>query len=290
MKLLSKILMSLLAFASAVAPAAVAQRLYAMTGKTTRTRLAPADSAVLDTAKVHALEWAPGKSVTVYEFGDGPLAILQHGWNGGAAQFLPLVELLRSLNYKVLVLDAPAHGRSSGSESDLLEMTTALEFVSRRQPEIALLVGHSVGCLAVAHGVARGIGARQVVLISPPASVTALMIRQLKKIPVSKACQERVLQLSTARLGVDAWNRLDFARLAPLFPAHVQVHVIHDKDDREVPLSDGQLVADAFGSAQLTMTEQLGHRKILRAKAVLATVAAFVQPAPAALGASGAAG
>lgn len=290
MKILTKTTMFLWSMASAIAPAAVARRLYEMTAKTRRGEPSAEERQFFETARANLISWEAGRNVVAYEWGEGPVAVFQHGWNGRASQFHQMAQLLLSLRYKVVLLDAPGHGRSAGDSSDLREMASALEALCNRYPAIALMVGHSAGCLAVAHCVGRGVAAEQVVLISPPCSVDNVMRRQLEKIPVSSESKRIVVRLSKQRLGVSTWDSLDFKRLAPLFPPQSRVLIVHDKDDREVPFSDAQAVAAALAGAQLTMTEQLGHRKILRSDRMLDIVADFLGRTPLQRPAQGAAG
>ena len=50
--------------------------------------------------------------------------------------------------------------------------------------------------------------------------------------------------------------------------------MIHDQDDREVPLPHGERLAAAWPGARLVTTTGLGHRRILRDPAVLDAVVA----------------
>jgi pimeloyl-ACP methyl ester carboxylesterase len=51
--------------------------------------------------------------------------------------------------------------------------------------------------------------------------------------------------------------------------------IIHDRDDADVPLKDGQAIAQA-ANAELVITEGLGHRRILRDKDVIRRTIDFI--------------
>jgi hypothetical protein len=51
--------------------------------------------------------------------------------------------------------------------------------------------------------------------------------------------------------------------------------VVHDENDREVPIASGELVASAWPGAVLERTRGLGHRRILRDRRVIERVAEF---------------
>ncbi|MDH3404602.1 MAG: hypothetical protein OEP45_13350, partial [Acidobacteriota bacterium] len=57
---------------------------------------------------------------------------------------------------------------------------------------------------------------------------------------------------------------------------------IHDRGDREVPLAEVRRVVAAWPHAELVLTEELGHRRILRDPAVVARVVEFATREPAA--------
>jgi len=92
------------------------------------------------------------------------------------------------------------------------------------------------------------------------------------------------------RYGV-LWENLEVARLAPRLRA--QALVIHDRDDRHVPWTQGAQVAHLWPGARLMSTDGLGHGRILADDAVtraaadfiagrsaVASVATDIQPAP----------
>jgi pimeloyl-ACP methyl ester carboxylesterase len=51
--------------------------------------------------------------------------------------------------------------------------------------------------------------------------------------------------------------------------------VIHDRDDAEVPWTDGADLVDAWPGARLLLTRGLGHRRILHDAVVVQATASF---------------
>jgi pimeloyl-ACP methyl ester carboxylesterase len=77
------------------------------------------------------------------------------------------------------------------------------------------------------------------------------------------------------------WDRSSLASVAPRIP--VPALVLHDRDDTEIPYSDGVATAAAWRGADLVTTEGLGHFGILRDPAVIERVLRFTdepQPKP----------
>ena len=50
-----------------------------------------------------------GNKVAVYEWGEGPVVWVMHGWAGRATQMSSFITALLNAGYKVIGLDAPAH-------------------------------------------------------------------------------------------------------------------------------------------------------------------------------------
>ena len=52
--------------------------------------------------------------------------------------------------------------------------------------------------------------------------------------------------------------------------------VVHDENDREVPIACGEAIANAWPGAELVRTRGLGHQRILRDATTLQTITRFV--------------
>jgi pimeloyl-ACP methyl ester carboxylesterase len=81
-----------------------------------------------------------------------------------------------------------------------------------------------------------------------------------------RECMER-------RLGVP-WEELDV--VAAVRQATAPALVVHDRDDRRVPWSEGAAVAAAWPGARLVITAGLGHRDVVFHPEVVRTVTEFV--------------
>jgi pimeloyl-ACP methyl ester carboxylesterase len=75
------------------------------------------------------------------------------------------------------------------------------------------------------------------------------------------------------RYGI-AWEDLEVARLAPRLAARALV--IHDRDDRIVPWTQGARVASFWRDARLLSTDGLGHGRILVNEGVTRAAAEFI--------------
>jgi pimeloyl-ACP methyl ester carboxylesterase len=212
-------------------------------------------------------------SLVVYRWGEGPSVLLVHGWGGSAGQLTPWVEPLLQAGFSVLAFDAPGHGISSGSWLAIPRYAAAIQEVEADVGPLHAIVAHSLGAPATSLAIARGLQAERAVFVGPPADALAWFdgfCRMLELSgPVVRAARQRVEE----RAGMS----LDHLNAAALGPSlQLPLLVIHDRDDREVPWSDGAAVAAAAPDARLVTTEGLGHRRILRDPRVIERTTAFL--------------
>jgi hypothetical protein len=52
--------------------------------------------------------------------------------------------------------------------------------------------------------------------------------------------------------------------------------IAHDKDDRTIPYSDSKSLSEKTDHVELHTTEGLGHKRILRDKAVVDVITAYI--------------
>jgi pimeloyl-ACP methyl ester carboxylesterase len=212
-----------------------------------------------------------GRTLRGWTLGSGPAVLLLHGWGGRSGQLAPLAGALAEAGCAAVAFDAPAHGRSGGSTTSMVGFAEAASAVARRFGARAA-VGHSVGGAAIAWAAAHGLELAAAALVAPPQTPVAFMDALADDLRLAPAVRAAVEAGVVRRVGV-ALEEVDVARCAPAHPPPVLV--VHDRDDPDVPLSAGNAVAEAW-AADLVVTTGLGHRRILRDRAVIGDVVAFV--------------
>lgn len=208
-----------------------------------------------------------------WSWGAGPLVILVHGWEGRGSQLAPFVRPLVERGFRVVTFDAPGHGRSRAKQSSLPHFAWALRSVADAIAPVHAIVAHSFGCAAVTLAMHEGLAASRVVFIAPPfdpSSYTERFGEVLGLEPNVVAAMKQRLEQRFLR----KWSDYSLGTLARNLRAPLLV--VHDRDDHETFLWEGEAVAAAWSGAQLIVTEGLGHRRILRDPRVLADVAGFV--------------
>ena len=214
------------------------------------------------------------RTVATWTWGErGPAVLLVHGWGSRGARLHSFVEPLLDLGYRVVAFDAPGHGESSGRRSSLPEFAQAIAAVEAASGPFAAVITHSMGGPSTVFAMTRGFGAARLVFVAPPAHPGAYTERFASLLSVPQHVIRRMTQIFERRFGM-RWDELDLPTLAPGMRSALLV--VHDRDDLEIPWTDGAAVAKAWPGAQLVTTRGLGHTRIVHDPGVVARSIAFL--------------
>ena len=249
------------------AAAAVVFQLFRRTAQRRQPRFTPPPDSVEHFA-------AGGHRLASYVWaGGGPTVVLVHGWNGTSGDLSAFVGPLRDTGRRVVAIDLPAHGRSSGRFSDLPQTVDAVEAVLRREPNVEAVIAHSFGVPATVLAAARGVPLPRVVLISGPISVEPYLQKFAQVLGVSAATWEVMQRRLRAFLEKARLSSVELTGVAPRLGTRALI--VHDRSDREVPFLSAQALHRAWGGSELMATERLGHRRLLADPAVVERAVRF---------------
>jgi pimeloyl-ACP methyl ester carboxylesterase len=212
--------------------------------------------------------------LAAWAWGEGPLVLLAHGWNGHAAQLSSFVPLLVRSGFRVVAFDQPAHGHSTGKRTTVLEMAEAQQSIARAVGPLHAVVAHSLGATATALALFDHLPAARAVLFAPPANAPPFARGLAKALGLSAERTEGMLAQLQRDVGVHL-ESLDLRRVAAWL--RQPALIFHDVMDREVPFAHGQAIAAAWPGARLTPLEGLGHKRLLSDAAVLRATVAFLR-------------
>ncbi|MEQ8456467.1 MAG: alpha/beta fold hydrolase [Sandaracinaceae bacterium] len=201
-----------------------------------------------------------GERLAARSWGDGPTVILGHGWNGRATQLAPFIGPLVAAGFRVVAFDHVGHGESTGRATNLGQMVRALRTMTDGEHGPVGLVAHSLGAAAATVALADGLDTFGAVLIAPPISPKPWVAQMGQLLGLGQEALGRAQAHIEARVGrsLDAVHGPTLAReiAAPAL-------IVHDRDDREVPLACGEALHGAWTGSRLVVTEGLGHRRLL---------------------------
>ena len=201
-----------------------------------------------------------------------------HGWAGHALNFSHIIQRLLADGLNVIAFDGPAHGNSSGKQTNLLLNTQALLTIAAHIQPIDALVGHSFGAMtnALAIDITRNTAQlekiNKVVLIAGPNQLAGIFASFIKAMQLPNIILEKFHQKlqSMANRSINSMTTVNFMQ-----NFHGQTLIIHDHKDRVVPHQEAEAIANLPG-IRLFSTTGNGHGRILIADAVLDEISNFL--------------
>lgn len=220
---------------------------------------------------VAAYEWNPAGTRTV---------LLVHGWEHRASFWGQMARRLVAAGFRVVALDAPAHGASDGTRVTLPAYARAVQAVADELGEVYGVVAHSLGGAATAGVPVRfnekkGGVLPRLVLLAVPGSTTAVAQRFAQLLQLPQAVVERMARYIREQHGRDAesFSLIHTGRTLPVGRAML----FHDHDDASIPFAEAREIAANWPGLEFRATSGLGHNRIMRDPAVLAQVVEFLE-------------
>lgn len=203
-----------------------------------------------------------------------PLVVLLHGWNGRGTQMAPFKDLLLQHNFQVLALDGPAHGESEGTQTHVGQFS---QFLIDVQKELNLpfkaIISHSfgTGCSVIANS--WGLNVEKLVLIAGPAKYQIMIANYLKRIRLSPRSTEYFYANLAEKSGLNPKD-INIGRIGSKL--NTPTLIVHDFEDQVVRFQAALDIKEEWPSVEIYRTEGLGHRRILKDKAVIEKVVRFI--------------
>jgi pimeloyl-ACP methyl ester carboxylesterase len=232
----------------------------------------PHERAGLRTARPFTIDGEDG-TLRAWEWGnEGPRVLLVHGWEGRGTQLVELVPRFVARGFRVVTFDMPGHGDSPGTLSSFFHFSRSVALAAETVGPLHAIVAHSMGGASTAWALRTAPRPKRLVMIAPPADIRDFTGGAASALGLSEAATAQLEARLGRRFGVPL-TEVQAVLVAPRMTTPLLV--VHDENDREVPLRSGELVAGAWPGAVLERTRGLGHRRILRDASVLETVTTF---------------
>jgi pimeloyl-ACP methyl ester carboxylesterase len=200
------------------------------------------------------------KRVTAWTWGEGPRVLFAHGWEGTARDMVPIASALVQHGRSVTVFDMPAHGRSTGRTTTLIEMAQAVSDVARATGAPDAVVGHSLGAAAAVLALRDGLSASSAALLAPVAQPWLFVRRLADMLAFSETRFDGLVAAIERRAGVGIQD-IDGADAVRSLDARALI--LHDPADRQVPFSQAEALASAWAGSTLHRATGMGHRRVL---------------------------
>lgn len=199
--------------------------------------------------------------------------LLVHGWNGRGTQLVSIAKAFKALNYTIVSFDAPGHGKSPKSTANMKHFIEAIFELNKKYNGFDVIVGHSLGGMSIMNALGRGLQTQKAVIIGSGNKTKDITIDFLSTIGMSTKISPLLIDLFEAK-NEDKMSNYDVDQHAE--KVTIPVLVIHDENDKDVPVNAAEAIFGKLKNGQLLLTKGLGHRKILGDEKVIESIIQFV--------------
>lgn len=224
----------------------------------------PGDAALLEACKT--FRCGKNAGIAGWEIGRGPTIGLVHGWGGQGIQFAKLAHLLAANGFRAIIIDARNHGSSEparlGFDRFMTDIAELQEYIGG--PPFGW-VGHSAGALALMSGRrTHGIGASAVVCLAAP-FFPYVPLNRMRAAGVAEGVIDHIKQLIAAEFSSD-WASLENGAAWQGDP-DLKLLAVYDRVDQMIDALDAERLVQVRPDAQIEMTSDLGHNRIISSPA-----------------------
>lgn len=215
------------------------------------------------------------KKIQVYAWGNGPSILMVHGWAGRGTQFRKFIEPFNEAGLRVVAIDGPAHGRSEGRSTEILEFAKVIQHVFEIENAVAI-VAHSFGGAASLYAISQGMKNRIQINIASPTIGDEIIKTFLRALHASPRIGDRFKEFIVLKTGKQ-FNDFSALEIVKAIPEDTHLLLVHDEDDIEVMPEHAHALKRNFPSAILFETKKLGHNRILKEESVINRCVTFIQ-------------
>lgn len=225
------------------------------------------DQAVLSGAQRFDRPFEQGH-LTQWHWGDhGPHVLLVHGWESRAAHWHAWIRPLLQAGFQVTAVDLPAHGASTGDETDVVQCSRAVLALYQSIPNIEAMIGHSMGSAACLYAFAHGAQVKASIHLAGPSSLSRVIAYTAHMSRLDRTERDALYAAMNDRTG----NSVD-----QMDPPALQIGmrhdalIFHDPQDPEMPYRESEDLHQHWNRSELTPLPGVGHRQILKHEATIA--------------------
>lgn len=233
---------------------------------------------ILETARIFEFMYAK-QILKGYEWGDSDrIVLLVHGWESrgtGLRSFVP--RLVRS-GFRVIAFDGPAHGNSTGKQTNLPHFAGAVSAILHNIGGVYGIIAHSFGGVATTYAL-RHLGKKfeieKLVFVGVPSRTRNILQNFANEIWLPPVATQKFINILKGKLGKIPSNETDVAGAEEQVSAK-EILVVHDKKDAIVPFSAAEEIYKTWSRAGLLAPEGYGHFRVMKNPDVLDQVAWFM--------------
>lgn len=214
------------------------------------------------------------KEIVVYEYGKSDKKVLLvHGWSGRGTQLVKIADELLKMGYMTISFDAPAHGKSKGNSSIMIEFIASILEIEKQYGPFEFAVGHSLGGMSVLNAIKQNLQVKKAVIIGSGDIIQDIIDDFICKLQLKPEFGIKLRDHFEAKFG---GKMDDYSAYKAAEKTEIPVFVIHDKDDDDVSVKAAYNIQKHLKQSEIMITEGLGHRKILGDETVIQKIREFI--------------
>lgn len=250
----------------------IASKLFTtpVTFKIPQRELGMLESSQKKTLKIASID----KEIQILSYGfSNKKVLLAHGWAGRSTQLFMIANKLLERGYMVISFDGPAHGKSTGKRTNLLEYIETIKSINKEYGEFEAAIGHSFGSMALINTQSETPIFNKIVTVGSGDKVSDILINFSKNLGLSINFGYQLISYFNKKWSI---NLDDYATSTAAKRVNIPVLVVHDSNDGDVFVSCAFCIRQNLNKGKILITSGLGHTKILRNKVVTNYITDFI--------------
>lgn len=184
--------------------------------------------------------------------------LLIHGWESNSARWKPLIEKLINSNYRIIAIDAPAHGRSNYKIFNaILYAQHIVKVIKLYSPYC--IIGHSVGGMAsvLALNSHTNHGIQKMILMGTPNKFEDIIATYTRMLSYSSMVKRGLNNYILKRFG-----QYPKGFFTAKFTENITIKtlLIHDQKDKIIPFSNISPIKNGLKNSKSYVTTGFGHK------------------------------
>ena len=215
------------------------------------------------------------KEIVVYEYGKSDKKILLvHGWSGRGTQLVKIADELLKNGFMTISFDAPAHGKSKGNSSIMIEFIASILEIEKQYGPFEFAIGHSLGGMSVLNAIKQNLKIKKAVIIGSGDIIQDIIDDFISKLRLNPEYGIKLRNHFEATFG---GKMDDYSAYKAAEKTEIPVLIIHDKYDHDVSVKAAYNIQKHLKNSEIMITESLGHRKILGNDDVIKKIIEFLK-------------
>ena len=229
-----------------------------------------------DSAKKELIEIKSiNKKIMVYKYGfSKKRVLLVHGWAGRGTQLYNIADKILENRMMVISFDAPAHGLSTGKTTTMKELIETIIHIDKLYGPFEAAIGHSFGGMALLNALNSGLNIKSLITIGADNSISEIIKQFVEKIELKPKIADRLVTLLDKKFDI---NIKQFSSQNAAKKVNIPTLVIHDSQDKYVPVSSAIAIRQNLKNGELLITNGLGHHKVFKDPEIIQRIIDFIE-------------